>query len=732
MFNFLRISTPPSDLERALQASIDRKQRLDELARTRAEERPSPMRPVGAPSWIAQGSTANVHGFATGDLVYVGRRVPSLDGSGTEPSAIDPTLPIDLEHPNSSGSGISYWPSYGSISAASRTAYLQWLAGGRRDSQVYIGYVFIFFYGLERRVYEFINGRGSSADEVLAIAHEVERLIGLHASRSHSFASYAGSLLDLIASIEPRARTITRRETVRPGFGVPTRVAIALGELALAGKPIPANLAYNWLRATQYLNTPAQRCEREFELLFHIRYAKQFGDGMTIKPNRTFIDLTYRPASAALGALRLAPRNIPDVTNLARPLTKLADLAHQCSSALDPFSRLLGKNAHARGSLAAFALLPDELVEGTHSADAQSLASMVASRLDAQGRARLSAGELLYYVSLAKPEKVSKNEATLLAQSLEKLGYGIEPDVRLGGPVFEIDAPVVVFRRLPDSPSAASNEYATASVCMRLGTVVSAADDEVSDVERELLERHIGETLQLSPGERQRLGAHLAWLLTAQPGTTGMKKRLAALSADSRQHIGKLLVSIAAADGVVDRREMKMLEKLYDLLGLEASDLYRDVHAAQMADDAPVLVDTPTSVPKAFAIPAKPAAAATTAQGLDMSRVRLKIAETRQVSALLGSIFTEEEPVRIAAAAAPQAGTIGTLDGPHSELLRRLAQRESWPRDEVERLAAAFSLLTDGALEAINDYAYAAVDEAFWEDGDPLAINTKVAMELIA
>jgi hypothetical protein len=115
-----------------------------------------------------------------------------------------------------------------------------------------------------------------------------------------------------------------------------------------------------------------------------------------------------------------------------------------------------------------------------------------------------------------------------------------------------------------------------------------------------------------------------------------------------------------------------------------------------------------------------------------MSRVRLKIAETRQVSALLGSIFTEEEPVRIAAAAAPQAGTIGTLDGPHSELLRRLAQRESWPRDEVERLAAAFSLLTDGALEAINDYAYAAVDEAFWEDGDPLAINTKVAMELIA
>jgi len=211
-----------------------------------------------------------------------------------------------------------------------------------------------------------------------------------------------------------------------------------------------------------------------------------------------------------------------------------------------------------------------------------------------------------------------------------------------------------------------------------------------------------------------------------------MKKRLAALSSDDRQHIGKLLVSIAAADGVVDRREMKMLEKLYDLLGLEASDLYRDVHATQTVDDEPVLVGTPPSTPKAFAIPPKPATAATTAGGLDMSRVRLKIAETRQVSALLGSIFAEEELVKPAVTEAPQAGTIGTLDAPHSELLRRLAQRESWPRGEVEQLAAALSLLTDGALETINDYAYAAADEPLWEDDDPLAINTKVAMELIA
>ncbi|MEA2489472.1 MAG: hypothetical protein QOH21_1264, partial [Acidobacteriota bacterium] len=262
-----------------------------------------------------------------------------------------------------------------------------------------------------------------------------------------------------------------------------------------------------------------------------------------------------------------------------------------------------------------------------------------------------------------------------------------------------------------------------------LGTIVSAADDDVSDAERALLQRHIEETLQLSAGERQRLAAHLAWLVDARPGTNGMTKRLATLSTSARHHIGQLLITIATTDGHVDPREMKILEKLYGLIGLEPTALYADIHAAIAAGDEPVLVAEAPRVSKGFAIPPKPGPV--TAAGIDMDRVRLKIAETRQVSTLLGNIFADdEEPVAVAPAIL-ESGTIGTLDAPHSELLRRLAQRESWARDEVERLAAELALLPDGALETINDYAYTAADEPFWEDGDPLTVNTTVAMELM-
>ena len=40
--------------------------------------------------------------------------------------------------------------------------------------------------------------------------------------------------------------------------------------------------------------------------------------------------------------------------------------------------------------------------------------------------------------------------------------------------------------------------------------------------------------------------------------------------------------------------------------------------------------------------------------------------------------------------------------------------------------------MTDGALETVNDYAYATADEPLWENDDPVSINTKIARELIA
>ena len=66
-----------------------------------------------------------------------------------EPSAIDLSLPLDLS-PNQADltEDIGYYPSYERLTPKQRTVYLHWLQD--ISAPVPIGYVFIFYYGLER------------------------------------------------------------------------------------------------------------------------------------------------------------------------------------------------------------------------------------------------------------------------------------------------------------------------------------------------------------------------------------------------------------------------------------------------------------------------------------------------------------------------------------------------------------------------------------------------------
>lgn len=66
-----------------------------------------------------------------------------------EPSAIDLTLPFDISFTEEDlTSDIGYYPSYERLTPQQRAVYLQWLSDVSKP--IPIGYVFIFYYGLER------------------------------------------------------------------------------------------------------------------------------------------------------------------------------------------------------------------------------------------------------------------------------------------------------------------------------------------------------------------------------------------------------------------------------------------------------------------------------------------------------------------------------------------------------------------------------------------------------
>jgi len=158
--------------------------------------------------------------------------------------------------------------------------------------------------------------------------------------------------------------------------------------------------------------------------------------------------------------------------------------------------------------------------------------------------------------------------------------------------------------------------------------------------------------------------------------------------------------------------EIRQLKKIYRLLGREPEALYADVHALAAGSPLPVIGKTGGTRPRRLA--------------LDLAQVETKLAETEQVSTLLGEIFQEDEP------AAPARRAPDGLDATHAALLRELAARSTWPREDFDRRATALGLLPDGALEILNEAAFARCGAPLLEGDETLDVDPEILEELLA
>lgn len=700
--------------------------------------------------WVPPGSSMRVVGYdLPGGMIYVGRTLEAPGGWSEEPALIDPKLAVDRNHPDRQGEHLTYWPTYRGLPPASRSAYLEWLAEGRQDPAAPIGYVFLFYYGIERRLLVDRERSSRAPAESVVLLSEVERLASIYGSNA-SFARCSSSLLafcrlrDGDASLElpepfpePPEYLVESR-----GSELPLELRYRLGQLLAAGRPLPAEWALAWFVASPgaSLRTAARRCPEMFRRLFVHRYRESYGKGLTVRPNRTRLKVTYWPASPTLRGDHSVTLDLPDVGRLEAPLRKIGELADAVTDELDPYSRWLGRNPDQGGALPALALLPTPLLEEAESRDLDSFLMVLNKSLGQGDRTELGTDELLALWPSRKADRLSKKESASLSQLLEKLGMGIEPDVRFGGSPLKSAGRAVLFSLGDKAPSAASPDYSAASLLLHLATVVATADGEVSIAEERHLQEHLESALHLGPGERTRLDAHFAWLLADPPGFAGLKKRLEVFTQEQRHGIASFMVAVAGADGRIDAEEVKILARIYELLGLEPESLYSDLHglaAGSGPATEPVTVREAGPSRPGFAVPAKPRTdPPDTGFGLDMERV----AELRRVSEetgrLLAELFQEAEAEAgdrpFVVSGDDVAGVVEGLDTGHSALLRALAASETWSRSDFEALSDFFGLLPAGALETLNEAAFERCDAPLLEGEDPYAVDLDVVQEMLS
>ena len=672
--------------------------------------------------WIPPGQSVTVAGFELpGGMLYI-------DSSrDIDPSFIIPNLQVSAATVDVSLPLTNYWPSYSTLSLDARKAYLIWLSEGRKSRSANIGYVFLFFYGLERRVLLDAPSEPVARAELPAICDEIQRLLDLYGN-SGSFRRYANQLLDFIASTNVIDKSYLAPPTpiTNRGYELPLDLRIGLGQLAVDQKPVPADWALAWALSDPNIvrKTPVTRCATLFSELFKQKYMEAYGDGFPLKVNKTKLRASYYAASSSLNyndhSRTIA--DLPDVSAVSAPVAKLQKLVEECTAELDPYSRYLGRNPDKAQALEGLLQLPVALWPAPIRTEIEDLKTRVGS-----GLVVMTFGELSGRLKSAGI--LTRDKVLGLARALESLHLGIEPDVLAGNKTPKAEDAIALFAAPPESgESRTTAAYSAAVVTLDLACAAALADGQASAHELLMLTKQIDSWAHLSDLHRKRLKAHLRLGMNQPQTLASLKKKLEPLPTEAKRSIGRFMSHLAQSDGEVAPAEVKFLERVYKTLGIEAQQLYSDLHAA----------------PAAGVTAASPAVSSVPKQGakagfvLDVERIAKLQKETEAVSALLAGIFVEEQPVEAAAAtpAIPEetseeanTGILG-LNSEHSAFVRLLISRHVWPRVDLNDVASDLELMLDGALEHINETILDLFDAPLTEGDDPIEINQEILEKL--
>lgn len=660
--------------------------------------------------WIQSKETVSVQGFSIpGGLIYVGQ-----PGECTpDPCFINPSLPVDAERLDCAGSAMPYWPSYSSIAPGCRAAYLRWLADGREDSSFNIGYVFLFFYGLERRL---LRERAQCPQEEFEeILVEVERLLRVY-QQNRSFQRYAGSFLQLMRSTVTAGRLYEAPPPTIEKGSPSLALKVGLGQAFLDRKPLPPGWALAWYFACDPArhSCAATHCQEELLRLFETRYSAELGVGFVIPTASGRLTESYRPASAAFEGEVVIDLAVPIVSLHPASPGRIVAIAESCTGDLEAYARSF-KRKSAKSALARIALLPSELVVVLADDRLVALRKWLEEVVPADAPVLVQAGDLAERCIGSRRDRLERKEVTEAALILQRFGFGIEPDPRFGGGAIFGTERVCLFRLPSDAPLAPSDGYSAAELLIRLCVAVACADDTASSEERRCVEGIASSLDGLGVAEQRRLDAHALRLFECRTALGSIAKRVANLPLVSRDRLGTLLVGVAAVDGRIGAQEISVLTRIYAALGLDPAAVYREAHAraaATVTSDEPVVVQRADGQREAseYSIPS-PKAIVVAQRGkvqIDAKLLARKQEETNEVQSMLAPLFVEDVAPTAQCAARPGVASpsdVDGLDARHAALLRRLAEREMWDRAEIDAICDELGLLTAGALEVLNDRA---------------------------
>ncbi|MGO9545730.1 MAG: TerB N-terminal domain-containing protein [Rhodomicrobium sp.] len=725
--------------------------------------------------WIAPSEIIDIGGMKiSGGMVYSGTVAANNAASREYAHVIDPAAPVHGRESDVAGSAMTYWPAYGQIRPRERRGYLEWLAGGRRDPRFGIGYVFLFFYGLERRI--FADHALQDARSILA---EVEALKAVYGGNG-SFVSYADrftAALRLASGEISSAPPLALKQQHKAEL--PLDFRIALGRRLTEGR-LPGDWLLAWYlgHAETALKTPQTRCFDEFCRLFQMRFAARYPKGLNVRLPAKRLKLTYLPASGTPAiAIPGSHEEWPDPAALSAPLKIAKGLADECTDALGSYSRYLGRYPAAKDTPHAQLLLPRELLNSAAFPFQKLMGDLDA--LIPNGAGEVSLAKLLELTGLVE-QKPAGAALKTLSRVLAMAGLGMEPDPAVANGILP-GLSAVIFKASGGAPVESGRPaYAAARLLVEASAVAAALNTKSAPSRFEFLWGEVERLPGMLEAERLRLLALLTSFRNNVPNQNRLLKRLSSSPHSEGESIALMVMRTIGTGPAAEVAQIAFAEKLYMALDLPKERVYSDLQklsgeenerfyddlvvvtpAAQGAPGIPIPPD-----PLARSLPLSGVPAARTsgrektlnsslavasgnekvhqiegidpiASGdpsiIDFTKLNLKRQETEEASGLLHRIFAESDAEMVFVndiplkPQEPEGGRFPGLESDYVKIIDLFLERNGrLGRSEFE----ALSTFPDGTLEAINDWAYSHFDELLIEDGEPMVISPHLLSRL--
>ncbi len=672
------------------------------------------------PEWIPFDQSFNCKGYELSGGFYF---ADSSSCWGAEPSTItkkdlvgEPVEPHIFT--------ASYYPSYVGILPNERATFLQWLAGLAQDVHpptLARGYIFLHFYGLERRALV----DGDSDDRII---DTVEALLENYGPYNQG-RTLIGYLTDFIcfASYQ-RGQSVFRARWPRLLLLQGARLSedslsLILANLFERQETLDAELAFRIAqlddRARQ--SVVVKRSGEKFRVLFEKKYTELYPDGLGLKVSQREKVVRYRAANRSLlsgsysnefsdgSGLSL---RVPNVFGIKSQFKKLPDIWNQCIDELSSYSRAVravveGHDQCRESQLKAYLALPEALRQIENHPMAEDFSTILSAGENLSNLIIVSVSSLAGLSGIEKRTTLTARQSQNLASLIESFGYSCSPHPLHMGLPFKWEQELVLHAGMSHFDGKCAHLTGVLRL-LYLTVIVAAADGEIDEAEI----NHFKEKLEGMEFDTYQKDEIYRTLIALERDSNIALRSLNKISKnipkEKRSAVLSHLISVATEDDMVTKEEFKVLKRIAKAMELSSDQLEKMVDEISQFKTVEVDKGKP-SARKGEALPVlKKTDATSTRFTLDKDKIDSISEETESVVAILSEVLSEAEDnkaVSIVAEETESTQWLEDLDGTLHIPLTSLISLDNPSMTDLDQIAKQHHLITDSMVDSINEWS---------------------------